>query len=225
MIFIIIIQNISQAFMLAFYIILILKGVQFLKKLEKMFHIQQSTYFKTLANISTNRKTERIVFLKMLLILCWNIYITGQCIRYIFEDDWMYACDIYFQHLLSCLPHYIMWHHVFTLCYIDKLFSKLNNQLECYQVQEHFVDTHKQLSLLMQESNDMYGPILISALAYLLVSHSIHACVTLRYIIIPWEYTYLYEFIVELLQYIQATRRDTRRIIKKYISRNEDPQV
>lgn len=180
MVFIITIQHISQALMMTFNIILILKGGKFLKKLDEIF-LTQLPYFEMLKNISIDKKTEKIVFLKIFVILTWNIYITQQCIQYILQGDWENFHTTYLQHLLSCLPHYIMWHHVFILCHIDRHCLKLNAQLECNQVQENFADIYKQLSLLLQQTNAIYGPIVISAIAYVLVSHSIHVCVTLQY--------------------------------------------
>lgn len=225
-------QFINSFFIIIFHICFNIKEEQFVKKLNKTF--------KNLPNISADKKFEYVIILKMLLILIWSIYQLWFFITNLTVNYWVDVIRAFFRILNSWLSHYIICHHCFVLCYFNKIFLKLNQQLENDQVQKDFANTYIQISKILKQFNAIIGPIVFIMLSFLLMKHSFHICFLIQYWIndeINLFAALIYDFLFEIIQYIdillyflicewiQRTTRDTGKIIREYSEKETNLEV
>lgn len=185
--------------MILYRIYMRFKEERFFKEIFNYFMTLQEKYFKKQENIIANTYVEKLLIFQMLVIMLLTIY---KCYCGFLLNN---ILEFHFLTFPSLLPHYVLWHHVFTLSSINYVIVNLNNALQnITQMEENFPRIYIHTILILQRLNKMYSPIIFCVLWLLLMSHSFFI-ISLFSFNLPISLIieiHLFKIISELLEYI-----------------------
>ncbi|KNC23436.1 hypothetical protein FF38_13320 [Lucilia cuprina] len=217
-----------------------LKGDKLLDKWLNIFLELQIKYFDKLQKTSVDGKTKIILIFNIIMMSTNSLATLVIMVPSLLDRDWLSLILDYLDGYCYALEHYIMLHHILLLSYINHCLSLLNNKLRYGPVKRSLVNNYFQLVKLLQEINDIYGPMIFNMFLGILLTSSIYADSILIYIkngeyklnlfeyfvqvsalLLMWINLYLYFLICDR---VNETSRETTIIILEYSTRSNDNQ-
>ncbi|XP_065367019.1 putative gustatory receptor 22b [Calliphora vicina] len=231
----------SRSLLFVVVIMLRIKGDKALKKWLKILLVLQTEYFDKLPDTSVDKNIKNVLTLNIILVSANILGTTISLVPALIKGDFWSLMDVYLQSYLMDMQHYIMLHHGFILCYLNNLFSKLNNQLHSKRVEPCLASIYFQLTMLLQQVNVIYGPAIFTILLCLLLTISIFGygiiifMNLINYEIFIYQYLltcsamillcidmYLYFLICDR---VYETSRETQRILLEFSTGQKNQEV
>lgn len=231
------IPKIAHILTILFYILLRIQEEQMYKKLFNILLTLQRKYFGKIIHISSDNITEIILILQICLIFSMMAHRLKEIIVQIWMGEWKYSMNLFILVVYKIMTHYILYQHGFILNYINNILLSLNNQLRLQEIAEPFAKVYINTSLILQQLNNIYSPILFGALLEIVMTQSTYMfgifsilyqtpnLFDITFVIIQFgEYlnVTLYFLICER---ISKTIKDTDRIIMEYNTRKQNLEV
>lgn len=151
-------------FVLAYFFVLRIKEENTINKWLEIFSLQQTRYFDKIINISIDKNPLLISMFTFIMIIVYNFYTIYVSLPDLVDGEWSALLQSSVPNIYIILEHHVLLQHGLILCYINYCFSQLNNQLQYGRVHAQFLRIHLYVSLLLEQMNKIYGPIIFCIL-------------------------------------------------------------
>lgn len=156
--------DLAGIFVLVYFFVLRIKEENTINKWLDIFSLQQTRYFDKIVDISIDRNSLRNSMFTFIIIIVYNFYTIFVSLPDLVDGEWSVLLQSCVPNIYIILQHHVLLQHGLILCYINYCFSQLNNQLQYGRVHAQFVRIHVYVSLLLEEMNEIYGPIIFCIL-------------------------------------------------------------
>lgn len=183
-------------------VLLRLKGDKALKDWLEIILRLQKTYFERLDRLAPDRRIKSALIINVCIVTSTSLIFLLNAICTLVKGEWLNTIDIYLQNYLIAMQHYIMLHHGLILSYITYCFQQLNFQLSNGRVEPPFAHIYYQLSKLLQQVNDIYGPAIFCILFGLLVTNALISYGLIMYLNIESFKLFIVEYLLTLSAFV-----------------------
>ncbi|KAM7343847.1 uncharacterized protein ACRADG_010757 [Cochliomyia hominivorax] len=211
-----------------------------LEKLYKIILPLQLTYFDKIPFKTDSTAVEIVLSFKILILVGHSCSSLLNIVRLSIYFEWRKMFEESLKNYFIIMLFYVLLHHVLILHYINYCFSKLNAQLKYDQVLVPFANIYLQLSVILEEINNINGPTIFIVLFAVILSITFYIYevfdlmyniffirnhdVLIHFVVFIWLSIdmFLYYLFCDL---VHGTTKNTREIILEYCIRKQNLEV